>query len=95
MHANNAEHDRLLTVMTGKRHFFFKHAVAWVRHDFGKSKQSRLLDTVNASQIVFPKCSSNQLDVAHFNSYEDIEGHGCYFQWDFYYLEKTEIEDPD
>ena len=50
---------------------------------------------MNASQVVFPKITSLQHDVENFNSFEDIEGYGCYYQWDFYFLEKTEIENED
>ena len=71
--------DRLLTVMTGKANFLFKHAVSWVRKDFGKSKKVRFLDSVNSGTAVFPQASPNQHDELSFESWKDIEGEGKYF----------------
>ena len=81
--------------MTGQKDFSYKHAVAWVRHDFKNVKQCRFLDTVNSYKIVFPKCTPLQHNKMSFKSFEDLEGRGCYYEWDFYCLEKVEITDPD
>ena len=83
------------SVMTGKINFSFKHAVSWVRNDFGKSRKVRFLDSVNSGTAVFPQASPNQHDELSFESWKDIEGEGRYFQWDFYHLEETLLEDED